>query len=140
MAASCPPWQMGPGGRCMTDLSCRGGVVEISRRGYPACYCPVGMVAWGDYPRLSCVPSIARIAPLLLGTVLGVDQGRPQFGQVYGNKRFCGPGQDRNAAELRGGAELPVAAGRHAAELHGVGAGRSGMPRRHDVSGWGQYR
>ncbi|MDO8399020.1 MAG: hypothetical protein Q7T45_14485, partial [Bradyrhizobium sp.] len=90
---SCPPWQMGPGGRCMTDLSCRGGVVEISRRGYPACYCPVGMVAWGDYPRLSCVPSIARIAPLLLGTVFGVDQGRPQFGQIYGNKRFCGPGK-----------------------------------------------
>ncbi|MDO9561474.1 MAG: hypothetical protein Q7J60_07645, partial [Bradyrhizobium sp.] len=90
----CPPWQMGPGGRCMTDLTCRGGVVEISRRGYAACYCPVGYVAWGDYPRLSCVPSIARIAPLLIGSVLGGgNQGRPQFGEVYGNKKFCGPGR-----------------------------------------------
>ncbi|MBI5321476.1 hypothetical protein [Bradyrhizobium sp.] len=94
---SCPPWQVGPGGACLTDLVCQGGVVRISRRGYPACYCPIGYVVWGDYPRLSCVPSVARIAPLLIGgaaiAVLGANQGRPTIGQVYGNKQFCPPGQ-----------------------------------------------
>jgi len=94
---SCPPWQIGPGGVCMTDLTCRGGTVRMSRRGYPACYCPLGYVAWGDYPRLSCVPSVARIAPLLIGGValgiLGANQGRPKIGEVYGNKKFCSPGQ-----------------------------------------------
>jgi hypothetical protein len=93
----CPPWQVGPGGQCLMDLSCRGGVVRMSRRGFPACYCPLGYVVWGDYPRLACVPSVARIAPLLIGgaaiAILGANQGRPQIGQVYGNKRFCGPGQ-----------------------------------------------
>ena len=79
---------------CMTDLACRGGSVRMSRRGYPVCDCPAGAVTWGNYPRLSCVPSVARIAPLLIGgSILGVNQGRPQFGQVYGNKRFCGPGK-----------------------------------------------
>ena len=89
---SCPPWQIGPGGTCMTDLTCNGGIVRLSRRGYPACYCPVGSVAWGDYPNLSCVPSVARVAPYLVPAVIGgVAVGI--IGQVYGNSRVCPPGQ-----------------------------------------------
>ncbi|MFH1343337.1 MAG: hypothetical protein ABIL01_19330 [Pseudomonadota bacterium] len=89
---SCPPWQMGRGGVCLSDISCRGGDVRMSRRGYAVCDCPPGSVVWGDYPRLSCVPSIARIAPLLLG-ILGDGPGRQPVGQVFGNKKFCPPGQ-----------------------------------------------
>ncbi len=98
---SCPPWQMGPGGSCRRDLVCRGGDVEISGNGRQACYCPRGTVAWGDYPYLSCVPSVSRVAPYLIpavagAVVLGIISGgkdRPQVGPVFGNKKFCGPGQ-----------------------------------------------
>ena len=98
---NCPPWQIGPGGACRRDLVCRGGVVEISGNGYQACYCPRGTVAWGDYPYLSCIPSISRVAPYLIpavvgGVVLGIISGgtnRPQVGPIFGNKKFCGPGQ-----------------------------------------------
>jgi hypothetical protein len=98
---NCPPWQMGPGGTCRRDLSCRGGEVGISGNGYQACYCPRGTVVWGDYPTFSCVPSISRVAPYLVpavvgGVVLGIISGgkdRPQVGNVFGNKRFCGTGQ-----------------------------------------------
>ncbi len=90
---SCPPWQMGRGGVCLSDISCRGGDVRMSRRGYAVCDCPPGSVVWGDYPRLSCVPSIMRIAPLLLGGILGDGPSRQPVGQVFGNKRFCPPGQ-----------------------------------------------
>jgi len=97
---SCPPWQLAPGGICGPNLVCRGGVVAPGARGFPACYCPAGQVAWGNYPNLSCVPSVARVAPLLIpaviaGTaiaIIGSNQGRPTIGQVYGNNRFCPPG------------------------------------------------
>ena len=93
----CPPWQVGPGGVCGANLACRGGAVAPGPRGFPACYCPPGAVAWGNYPNLTCVPSVARIAPLLIGGValgiLGSGQGRPVVGQVFGNKKFCPPGQ-----------------------------------------------
>lgn len=98
---NCPPWQMGPGGTCRRDLVCRGGEVGISGNGYQACYCPRGTVVWGDYPTFSCVASISRVAPYLVpavvgGVVLGIIGGgkdRPQVGNVFGNKRFCGSGQ-----------------------------------------------
>ena len=63
--ASCPPWQR-RNGRCLTqaDLTCRGGVVRLSGRGL-SCQCPPGMAAWGRYPHLKCVPSLARVAPLI---------------------------------------------------------------------------
>ena len=59
----CPPWQMGAGGTCLSDLSCKNGRVRMSVRGYPVCDCPPGMRTWGRYPRMACIPSVARIAP-----------------------------------------------------------------------------
>jgi hypothetical protein len=89
----CPPWQMSPNGLCVSDLSCRGGRVRISGRGYPVCDCPLGTVTWGNYPNLSCVPSVARVLPLLLGAgaTPGFQpgfQGRPKVGQGFGNTTF----------------------------------------------------
>jgi hypothetical protein len=83
---ACPPWQMHRG-RCLTqaDLTCRGGVVRLSGRGL-SCHCPPGMAAWGNYPHLKCVPSLARIVPLLLQGKLGGGNGP---GKQFGNK---GPG------------------------------------------------
>ena len=50
----CPPWQM-RNGRCLTQLTCRGGVVRQSGRGL-SCHCPPGMAAWGNYPLSSASP------------------------------------------------------------------------------------
>ena len=88
----CPPWQIGPGGRCGTDVVCRGGDVAPGPRGFPACYCPPGAVAWGNYPNLSCVPSVTRVLPYLVpaaigGITLGI------LSQVYGNNKVCPQGQ-----------------------------------------------
>ena len=98
----CPPWQIGAGGACLSDLACRGGRVRMSGRGYPVCDCPIGTVTFGNYPSLRCVPSIARIAPLLIAPLLGNAglpqqgfigaQGRASVGQAFGNRRF-GAGQ-----------------------------------------------
>jgi hypothetical protein len=85
----CPPWQMSPSGACISDLTCRGGRMRISGRGYPVCDCPLGTTAWGNYPNLSCVPSVTRVLPLIVGPGF---QGRPQVGQGFGNKKF-GQGQ-----------------------------------------------
>jgi len=99
----CPPWQMGPGGACGVNLVCRGGFVAPGRRGFPACYCGPGAVAWGNYPNLTCMPSLARVVPLLVpaivgGAAVGIlrgGSGRPPVGQLFGNTRF-GPGQIGN--------------------------------------------
>lgn len=96
----CPPWQLAPGGACGPNLACRGGRVAPGPRGYPSCYCPAGAVAWGNYPNLTCVPSVARIVPLLVpaiagGVAAGIisgGRGRPPIGQVFGNGKF-GKGQ-----------------------------------------------
>jgi hypothetical protein len=85
----CPPWQMSPSGACISDLTCRGGRMRISGRGYPVCDCPLGTATWGNYPNLSCVPSVTRVLPLIVGPGF---QGRPQVGQGFGNKKF-GQGQ-----------------------------------------------
>jgi len=83
----CPPWQMGAGGSCLSDLSCKNGRVRLSFRGYPVCDCPPGMKTWGRYPRLACIPSVARIAPLLGAP--GAGGGRP----VIGGQVIGGPGR-----------------------------------------------
>ncbi len=59
----CPPWQMGAGGACLSDLSCRNGRVRLSARGYPVCDCPPGTRIWGRYPRMACISSLARTGP-----------------------------------------------------------------------------
>jgi hypothetical protein len=99
---ACPPWQIGPGGQCVSNLTCRGGSLRISRRG-ASCDCPFGMTPWGNYPNLSCKPSVARIVPLLLlsklGGSLNTKHGGPRFalGQAYGNKQF-GKGLQTNTS------------------------------------------
>jgi len=90
----CPPWQVGPGGACTSNLACSGGTLGISG-GYPACYCAPGEVLWGSYPNLACVPSIASIATLLIAPAVGTPFaashgfigaiGRPAVGQIFGN-------------------------------------------------------
>ncbi len=118
----CPPWQR-RNGRCLTQLTCRGGVVRQSGRGL-SCHCPPGMAAWGNYPRLKCVPSLARIVPLLLqGAINGGNRqgngnrpgkfgGKNQFGggkgqgngpnQISGNK---GPFNGKNGSPQQGGTQ-----------------------------------
>jgi hypothetical protein len=115
----CPPWQR-RNGRCLTQLTCRGGVVRQSGRGL-SCHCPPGMAAWGNYPRLKCVPSLARIVPLLLqgklnsgnrqgkkfgnkgpGNRPGKFGGQNQFGGVTGNK---GPFNGKNGSPQQGGTQ-----------------------------------
>ncbi|MDP2411736.1 MAG: hypothetical protein Q8M26_15790 [Pseudolabrys sp.] len=59
----CPPWQMGAGGTCLSDLSCKNGRVRLSARGYPVCDCPPGTRIWGRYPRMACISSLARPLP-----------------------------------------------------------------------------
>lgn len=59
----CPPWQMGAGGSCLSDLSCKNGRVRLSARGYPVCDCPPGTRTWGRYPRIACISSLARPLP-----------------------------------------------------------------------------
>ena len=61
-------------GRCRADLTCEGGRVRLSGRGQ-SCQCPSGMVTWGHYPHLTCVPSVVRILPLLLNNRGGHRQG-----------------------------------------------------------------
>ena len=105
----CPPWQMGAGGACLSDIACRGGRVRMSGRGYPVCDCPIGAVTWGNYPNLACVPSVARVAPYLVPAALGAAgvvilgqqgfigaPGRPTVGQVFGNTKFGGQGGNNN--------------------------------------------
>jgi hypothetical protein len=99
-AGRCPPWQRGPGGSCGSNLACNGGSARLSGRGHRACYCRPGAVAWGRYPNLSCVPSVARIAPLLVPlavggatvAILGSRPGRRTIGSLFGNRKF-GRGQ-----------------------------------------------
>jgi hypothetical protein len=79
----CPPWQMRHG-RCLAELTCQGGEVRLSRRGQ-SCRCPPGMAAWGHYPHLTCVPSLAHIVPLLLN-----NNGGHRRGNGFGNKQFGG--------------------------------------------------
>ncbi|MDO8875135.1 MAG: hypothetical protein Q8M24_04370 [Pseudolabrys sp.] len=59
----CPPWQMGAGGSCLSDLSCKNGRVRLSARGYPVCDCPPGTRTWGRYPKMACISSLARNRP-----------------------------------------------------------------------------
>lgn len=59
----CPPWQMGAGGSCLSNLSCKNGRVRLSARGYPVCDCPPGTRTWGRYPRMACISSLARTRP-----------------------------------------------------------------------------
>ncbi len=89
----CPPWQR-RNGRCLTQLTCRGGVVRQSGRGL-SCHCPPGMAAWGNYPHLKCVPSLARIVPLLLqGAVNGGNrQGNGNWPGKFGGKNQLGGGK-----------------------------------------------
>ena len=103
----CPPWQMGPGGACGVNLTCNGGAVAPGRRGFPACYCPPGAVAWGNYPNLSCVPSVTRIAPYLVpAAIAGVTVGI--LGQVYGNNKVCPLGQNGTPPNCRTAATCPA--------------------------------
>jgi hypothetical protein len=105
----CPPWQIGAGGACLSDIACRGGRVRMSSRGYPVCDCPIGAVTWGNYPNLGCVPSVARVTPYLVPAALGAAgvvilgqqgfigaPGRPAVGQVFGNTKFGGQGGNNN--------------------------------------------
>ena len=92
----CPPWQM-HNGRCRADLTCRGGRVRLSGRGQ-SCQCPPGMVTWGHYPHLSCVPSVVRIVPLLLN-----NRGGHRQGNGSGNKQFGGAEGPRQRARQRHG-------------------------------------
>ena len=102
----CPPWQLGPGGACGVNLTCNGGAVAPGRRGFPACYCPPGAVAWGNYPNLSCVPSVTRIAPYLVPVAIaGVTIGI--LGQVYGNNQVCPLGQTGTPPNCRTAATCP---------------------------------
>ncbi len=97
--ASCPPWQMRRG-RCLTraDLTCRGGVVRLSGHGL-SCHCPPGMAAWGNYPHLKCVPSLARIVPLLLQGKLSGGKGA---GKQFGNKQFGNKGSGKKPGKSGG--------------------------------------
>jgi hypothetical protein len=52
----CPPWEAGPGGTCQTNIACSGGSAAVTDSGYAVCNCPYGMVTWGNYPNLACVP------------------------------------------------------------------------------------
>ena len=81
---ACPPWQAGPGGQCLANLTCNGGSLRASPRGL-SCQCPFGMAVWGSYPRLSCVPALARILPLVVPAIAGANVGqfnRPSLGAV----------------------------------------------------------
>ena len=87
----CPPWEAGPNGACRTDLACRGGSVAVSDTGYAVCNCPYGMVTWGNYPNLACMPSIATIAPVFVPGAVGIyigGRGRAPVGQLFGNRQF----------------------------------------------------
>jgi hypothetical protein len=88
----CPPWQMRHG-RCFAELTCAGGHVRLSGHGQ-SCHCPPGMAAWGHYPHLRCVPSLARIVPLLNKILGGNGPGNKpgKFGwkQQYGRNKGKG--------------------------------------------------
>jgi hypothetical protein len=125
----CPPWQTGPGGACGVNLVCVGGRVAPGPRGYPACYCPPGTVTWGNYPRLSCVPSVARIVPLLVpaivgGVAIGIvsgGHGRQPIGQLFGNQKY-GHGQIGNNTPV--GSTIPVKTGGGGSRPFGPGGGK----------------
>ena len=86
----CPPWQM-HNGRCRADLTCEGGRVRLSGRGQ-SCQCPSGMVTWGHYPHLTCVPSVVRILPLLLNNRGGHRQGNGPGNNHLGGGKGQGNG------------------------------------------------
>jgi hypothetical protein len=65
-ARVCPPWMSGTPPYCQADMSCRGGTLTVSRRGYQNCDCPPGTSLWGDYPNFRCVRSYAGAGAIAL--------------------------------------------------------------------------
>jgi len=76
----CPPWMIGRPPNCRpdrdADLTCRGGTLRESGRGYVSCDCPAGSALRGDYPNFRCSASVGSLpvylVPLIVATGVAV--------------------------------------------------------------------